>query len=47
MEWFDAFEELMTSIDRYFDEHGAPPHEVAVSPQLYAWLLDVVGGRPW
>lgn len=41
MEWFDAFEELMTSIDRYVDQHGVPPHEVAVSPQLYAWLSDI------
>lgn len=41
MEWFDAFDELMTSIDRYVEGHGALPHEVAVSPQLYAWLSDI------
>lgn len=41
MEWFDAFEELTTSIERYVEEHDTAPHEVAVSPQLYAWLSDI------
>jgi len=41
MEWFDAFEELMASIERFFDEHGQAPHEVAVSGELYAWLSDI------
>ncbi len=41
MEWFDAFEELMVSIERYVQEQGEPPHEVAVSPMLYGWLSDI------
>lgn len=41
MEWFDAFEELMVSIERYVQQHGEPPHEVAVSPMLYGWLSDI------
>ncbi len=41
MEWFDAFEELMVSIERYVQQHGEPPHEVAVSPLLYGWLSDI------
>ena len=41
MEWFDAFEELMASIERYVHQHGEPPHEVAVSPMLYGWLSDI------
>ncbi|MBK6290653.1 MAG: hypothetical protein IPH85_08520 [Ignavibacteria bacterium] len=41
MEWFDAFEELMASIERYVDEHGQAPREVAVSADLYAWLSDI------
>lgn len=41
MEWFDAYEELMTSIECYVDEHGKAPQEVAVSPALYAWLSDI------
>jgi hypothetical protein len=41
MEWFDAFEELMASIERYVGEHGEAPHEVAVSADLYAWLSDI------
>ncbi len=41
MEWFDAFEELMASIERYVEERGHAPSEVAVSPNLYAWLADI------
>ena len=41
MEWFDAFEELMTTIERFVDQHGHAPKEVAVSPHLYAWLSDI------
>ncbi|MBU3679662.1 MAG: hypothetical protein FGM32_08665 [Candidatus Kapabacteria bacterium] len=41
MEWFDAFEELMATIERFVAVHGHAPREVAVSPQLYAWLSDI------
>lgn len=41
MEWFDAFEELMTTIERFVVQHGHAPKEVAVSPHLYAWLSDI------
>lgn len=41
MEWFDAFEELMASIECYVEEHGQAPKEVAVSSDLYAWMSDI------
>ncbi|MEY3385634.1 MAG: hypothetical protein RIR53_445 [Bacteroidota bacterium] len=41
MEWFDAFEELMASIERFVSANGHAPSEVAVSPHLYAWLSDI------
>jgi hypothetical protein len=41
MEWFDAFEELMATIERFVSTNGHAPTEVAVSPQLYAWLADI------
>jgi hypothetical protein len=41
MEWFDALEELMATIERFVDDHGHAPSEVAVSPHLYAWLADI------
>lgn len=41
MEYFDAFDEVFASIDRYVQENGAPPHEIVVSPALYMWLAEL------
>ena len=41
MEWFDAFEELMATIERFVAANGHAPTEIAVSPHLYACLSDI------
>lgn len=41
MDWFDAFDEVFTAIERYVQEHGHRPHQVAVSPRLYTWLAEM------
>jgi hypothetical protein len=41
MEWFDAFDEVFASVERYVAEHGKAPAEVAVSPALYLWLAEM------
>ncbi|MEN9281889.1 MAG: hypothetical protein RL594_824 [Bacteroidota bacterium] len=41
MEWFDAFEEIMATVERFVASTGHAPREIAVSPQLYAWLSDI------
>jgi len=41
MDYFDAFDEVFGSIERYVAEHGAPPHEIVVAPALYTWLADL------
>lgn len=41
MDYFDAFDEVFSSIERYVQENGHPPHEIVVAPALYTWLADV------
>lgn len=41
MDYFDAFDEVFGSIERYVAEHGAAPHEIVVAPALYTWLADL------
>ncbi len=41
MEWFDAFDEVFASVERFAAEHGRAPVEVAVSPSLYTWLAEM------
>ncbi|MCX7929248.1 MAG: hypothetical protein N2663_00785 [Chlorobi bacterium] len=40
MDYFDAYEEIYTRIERYMLEHGTLPHALVVSPSLYQWLCD-------
>ena len=42
MDFFDAFAEVYTSIERHVLEHGVPPVEIVVAPSLYSWLADVL-----
>ena len=42
MDYFDAFAEVYTSIERHVHEHGVPPAEVVIAPSLYSWLADVL-----
>lgn len=52
MDWFDAFDEVFASVERYVEVHGRPPAELAVSPALYEWLAELqresnfLGGTP-
>ncbi|NQW29864.1 MAG: hypothetical protein HQ472_05065 [Ignavibacteria bacterium] len=41
MDWFDAFDEVFASVERYANEHGKPPHELAVSSALYNWIAEL------
>lgn len=41
MDYFDAFDEVFASVERYVHEHGEPPHEIVVSPALYTWLAEI------
>ncbi|MCO6466499.1 MAG: hypothetical protein J5I53_07780 [Bradyrhizobiaceae bacterium] len=41
MEWFDAFDEVFASVERYVADHGKAPKEVCVSPTLYTWLAEL------
>lgn len=41
MEWFDAFNEVYASVERYVADHGKPPAEVLVSASLYLWLAEL------
>jgi hypothetical protein len=41
MDWFDAFDEVFASVERYVAEHGTPPQELAVSSSLYAWIAEL------
>ena len=41
MDWFDAFDEVFASVDRFVQQHGKAPREVAVSPTLYTWLAEL------
>ncbi|MBL7997772.1 MAG: hypothetical protein JNL32_03945 [Candidatus Kapabacteria bacterium] len=41
MEYFDAYEEVYSAIERFADEHGKPPATVYVSPVLYRWLMEM------
>ena len=41
MEFFDAYEEVFSAIERFAEEHGHAPKHVSVSPTLYRWLLEM------
>ncbi|MDZ4744706.1 MAG: hypothetical protein SGJ05_01740 [bacterium] len=41
MDYFDAFDEVFASIDTYYRDHGHSPHDIAVSPSLYAWFAEL------
>ena len=40
MDYFDAYDEVFTTIEQFISEHGKLPSEVAVSPTLYSWLAE-------
>lgn len=41
MDWFDAFDEVFASVERFAEQHGKAPREVSVSPMLYTWLAEL------
>jgi len=41
MDWFDAFDEVFASVERFVQQHGRAPREVSVSPTLYTWLAEL------
>ena len=41
MEFFDAYEEVFSAIERFVDEHENAPKKVNVSPVLFGWLLEM------
>lgn len=41
MDWFDAFDEVFASVERYVAENGKAPAELLVSPTLYNWLAEL------
>lgn len=38
MEYFDAYEEVYSAIERFAEHEGKAPESVSVSPTLYRWL---------
>ncbi len=41
MDWFDAFDEIFATVERFVQEHGKRPSCVVVSPHLYTWLAEL------
>ncbi len=41
MDFFDAYEELYSAVERFVDEHSKVPSSVSVSPVLFRWLLEM------
>ncbi|MBX7155071.1 MAG: hypothetical protein U0Y96_06650 [Candidatus Kapaibacterium sp.] len=41
MDYFDAYEEVYSAIERYADEHGHPPTKICIAPALYRWLREM------
>ncbi len=41
MDYFDAYEEVYSALERYADENGQAPHGISVSPSLFRWLLEM------
>jgi len=41
MDFFDAFDEVFATIDAFYRDHGHSPHDIAVSPSLYAWFAEL------
>lgn len=41
MDWFDAFDEVFASIERFVTTNGRKPREVSVSPMLFTWLAEL------
>lgn len=41
MDWFDAFDEIFATVERFVQEHGKRPACVVVSPHLYTWLAEL------
>ncbi len=41
MDFFDAYEEVYSAIERFVDEHGRAPSSVSVSPTLFRWLMEM------
>ena len=41
MDWFDAFDEVFASVERFVATHGRKPREVSVSPMLFTWLAEL------
>ena len=38
MEFFDAYEELFSAVERFVAQEGRVPESVSVSPSLYSWI---------
>lgn len=38
MDYFDAYEEVYSAVERFADKHGHAPATVSVSPSLYSWI---------
>ncbi|MFN4769217.1 MAG: hypothetical protein ACK45R_01440 [Candidatus Kapaibacterium sp.] len=38
MDFFDAYEEVYSAVERFVEHNGRVPASVSVSPALYSWL---------
>lgn len=43
MEFFDAYEEVYSAVERFVNDHGKIPASICVSPVLYMWIQSMKG----
>jgi len=41
MDYFDAYEEVYSAIERYADQNGHAPSKICISPSLFRWLREM------